>query len=367
MIVPLFIALALAVHGAQTLPADTRAKLDAAIAKAMSENAIPGCVVGLWSAGKFSYVVAKGVADTATGAPMLSDMYFRIGSNTKPFTGTALCILADRGKINVDDPISKYLSFVPNGDQITLRMMGNMTSGLASYTESDKFVHDALVIGRQRNWTARELVNYSFLMAPTNPPSRGWHYSNTNTVLLGMVIEKITGKPLAQVYEDMIFRPLGLKHTIWPKDGQMPTPYCHGYTEQTEDNSRADATNWTPTWGQGAGILISDLNDMRVWCKALATGQLLSKSMWQQRTDWVYPKPGNRSDGYGICIGKHGNWIGHTGSLPGYNTGCWYLSTRGIAMVVLVNSDIRTNNKGPASALMHVISEVLTPTEPFNE
>jgi D-alanyl-D-alanine carboxypeptidase len=117
-------------------PVDERAAaLDKAIPLAMQRASIPGAIVGIWPDGSESYVRAFGLRDTATGEKMAPDLYMRIGSNSKTFTVTALLMLADQGKLGLDDPISRYVGGVPGGDQITLRQLAEMRSGLYNYAD----------------------------------------------------------------------------------------------------------------------------------------------------------------------------------------------------------------------------------------
>src|SRR5262249_50726684 len=109
---------------------DRDAALDKAIPSAMQRASVPGAIVGIWQDGRAPYVKAFGVSDTATGQPMTTDMYMYVGSNSKAFTATAILMLAEQGKLGLDDPIDRYVKGVPNGDQITLRQLAQMRSGL---------------------------------------------------------------------------------------------------------------------------------------------------------------------------------------------------------------------------------------------
>ena len=139
-------------------PPAKRAAIDAALAKAFAASKAPGVVVGIWIPGEGSYVATRGVSDIKTRQPMRVDDHFRIGSITKTFTATLLLILADEKKLGLDDPVSKYVAWVPNGDKITLRMLADMTSGLHSYTEDDAWVKITFS-NFKRVWTPRELVD----------------------------------------------------------------------------------------------------------------------------------------------------------------------------------------------------------------
>src|SRR5215204_580120 len=132
------------------------AALDKAIPAAMQRASIPGTVVGIWQDGSEPYVRAFGVRDTATGQPMATDLYMRIGSNSKAFALTAILMLADQGKLGLDDPIDRYVEGVPNGSQITLRQLAQMRSGLYDYADD---TNPQMPQQPFRQWTPRELLD----------------------------------------------------------------------------------------------------------------------------------------------------------------------------------------------------------------
>jgi D-alanyl-D-alanine carboxypeptidase len=341
-------------------PAATVSKLDAAIAQWFSTYKAPGVVVAITIPGRGSYIVARGKANPATGQAMSLADHVRIGSVTKTFTVTVLLQLADQKRLGLDDPVSKYEPFVPNGKNITLRMLANMTSGLFSYTFDKQFVHD-LLSNPNRPWTPRQLVDISIKHKPAFSPGKGWQYCNTNTVLLGMIIEKVTKRDIGGIFKTMSFEPLGLTNTVWPTGGSLPSPYAHGITTQTLDDSVADATHWNPSWGFTAGELVSTMQDLRTWVKAYTTGAQLSAAMQKQRLTWVTLPPNTPQHKYGLGIGYDHGWLGHTGELPGYNTAAFYLPQQDATIVIEVNSDIGANGKDPAPALFRDLTAIVTP------
>lgn len=345
--------------GAKDFPADVQSQLDQAIQRTRALNVIPGLIVKIRSP-KGNWNKTYGFRDTEKLLPMRANDSLRIGSNTKTFTGTAVLILQDQGKLKITDPISKYLSDIPNGDNITIEMLGNMSSGLASYTFSESF-QNAMFTQTQKVWTPNELLRSAFDQKPSFEPGKGWQYCNTNTVILGELIVKVTGKPVPQVFKELIFDPLGLQHTLWPTNGDMPEPFARGYTLQGVNDSLKDATNWNPSWGYTAGQLVSNMEDLLTWAKALGTGKLLSRASWDQRQNYAKVPPNTATDHYGFAMGFSQGWAGHTGTLPGYNTSCFYFAKEDISVVVGVNTDIGTGPALPAPAIIHAIAGVLTP------
>ncbi|MGW6660105.1 serine hydrolase domain-containing protein [Rhodococcus sp. NPDC055024] len=333
-------------------------QLDAIIDAAVNSTGIPGAMVGIWGPDG-NYVKVAGVSDTATKAPMETDFYHRIGSVTKTFTVTALLQLVDEGKIGLDDPISEYVDGVTEGDAISLRQLAGMRSGLVDYTTSEQFVMEYLSDPR-RAFTPEELVGYIKDLPLQLRPGTTVDYSNTNTVLLGMVIEKVSGSRLSEVIDTKISTPLGMEHTSFPTTNAFPTPHAQGYTNQTLDESVTAATDWNPSWGGAAGAMISSLDDMRIWVPALAKGDLLTDDTQKQRLQTVNLSEGDDSSGYGLGLFNSGGWIGHNGSLPGYKTVSVYLPEKDTTLVVFINTDI-DGETDLTSALMVPITKLISP------
>ena len=334
-------------------------RLDEAIEKTMSMAAIPGAIVGVWGPDG-NYVKAFGVADKTTGAPMETDFYHRIGSVTKTFTVTGVLQLVDEDKVALDDPISKYVEGVPLGDQITLRQLARMQSGLANYSANEDF-QKALLSDPQAAFTPQQLLGYAFAQPATFPPGQGFEYSNTNTTLLGLVIEKVSGLPLPEYVTQKIVQPLKMAGTSFPTTNAFPEPHAQGYTEQTLDDKEAVATNWNPSWGWAAGAMISTLDDLHIWAPALATGTLLQPATQAQRLETVNA-PGLASDvGYGLGIFDVAGWIGHNGSLPGYQTVCVYLPEQETTLAIMINTDVPYQGSEPSTALAGAVTEIISP------
>ena len=348
-------------------PDATRAKLDTALNQTRSAVHFPGAIVSLYIPGTGLWETAVGIEDKQTQKPIVAGMHTRIGSITKTFTVTAILQLADNKKLTLDDPVSKYLDFVPNGDQITLRQLANMTSGLYRHSFDSQWI-DTIQRDPSQTFTARQLVDIGFAHAPTfTPPGSNIQYCNSNTVLLGMVVEKVSGMKVEDFIATRICRPLGLNDTSWPSTAEMPTPFAHGYTQQTPSGNEADATRFNPSWGNAAGQMISNLDNMKRWAKALGEGTLLSAAMQKERLTWApYGPPTFR---YGLGIGYYNGWIGHTGTLPGYNTGAYYLPSKKAVLVIQVNTDtplvitpgdppVTTE---PVNAIFREVAKIVTP------
>ncbi|MEU8775073.1 serine hydrolase domain-containing protein [Streptomyces sp. NPDC048606] len=339
-------------------------RLDDAIEAAMRRAAIPGVGVGLWVDGDDSYVRSFGTADKATGVPIKTDTHTRIGSVTKTFAVTAVLRLVDEGKVRLDAPISTYLDGVPGGERITVRQLAEMRSGLYNYTEDPRWLA-AYKADPQRSWTPRELLAIAFRHPADFPPGARWEYSNTNTVLLGLLVEKVGGQPLHTYLEQHVLRPAGLDSTSLPTGAEIPDPHVHGYTNFTPDGATVDASAWNPSWAWAAGAMISTMDDLRDWVPILVGGRLpdggrlLEPGTQAQRLRAL--PTGYPDVGYGLGIADIDGWIGHNGELPGYETVAVRLPQERATLVIVVNSDVDGQFGNLSSLIANAVTRIVTP------
>jgi D-alanyl-D-alanine carboxypeptidase len=345
------------------LDGETVRRLDVAINQAMRTASIPGAIVGVW-APQGQYVRAAGIADKATGAPMHTNFYSRIGSVTKTFTVTAVLQLVDEGKLGLDDPIAKYIDGVPSGDQITLRQLADMRSGLCSYSATDTF-RQALFADPHRIFSPRELLGYAFARSAIFPPGQGFDYSNTNAILLGLVVEKVSGQSLPRYIRGHILDALGMSHTSFPTTASFPQPHAQGYTRHTANAAETAATDWNPSWAWSAGAMISTLDDLRVWARAVVSGTLLSPALQQQRLPTADQTSAPMQFGYGLGLLNIAGWIGHNGTVPGYQTIAVYLPEKQLTLVILTNTDVSYQGADPSTMLATAITEIVSPQHVF--
>lgn len=336
-----------------------QAQLRSTVESTMAELLVPGAVVLVRTPDSI-WVDAFGTRQLGVDDPVSVNDHFRIGSNTKTMTGTVMLQLVDEGLISLDDPVSKYRPDVPNGDDITIEQLLDMRSGLFNYSELESF-NDILDNDPARVWDPEELVALGLAEPVYFAPGEGFHYSNTNTVLAGLIIEQLTGNELRDEFQQRIFVPLGLDQTSFPaiEDASLPTPYPHGYlygtnvqTEQdpalpAEEQAAAsagtllptDVTNTNPSWGWAAGAGISTAVDLANYVEALIDGGLLSPETQQMRLDSIQPSdPSNpTSAGYGIALAQFGPMLGHDGSLPGYQSFMGHDPNSDTTLIVLTN------------------------------
>jgi D-alanyl-D-alanine carboxypeptidase len=342
----------------------TARRLIAAVQQRMRKVSMPGAIVAVQRGNRPPWIIARGVANLLTRAPMRTDEHVRIGSVTKTFVTTRLLQLAQQHRLSLDDPVSRYVAGVPNGDAITLRELGNMTAGLGDYLNSPQFPFGPFFAGA--TFTPAQLVDYGLAMPPLFAPGTGWSYSNTSTTLLGVVIEKVTGQPLAVALQQGVFGPLGLRGTSLPSAARPPRPFPRGYAVQTITRQLGDTTFYSPTALWAAGGMVSTVRDLLLAAPMFGTGRpLLSAATQRERTQWVRFPPNSRFQRYGIGLLDFSGWIGHNGGLPGFGTIAWYFPRQRLSLVVSVNSDIGPQRTGysyqPAADLGHSLTRILTP------
>ncbi|EJR57446.1 hypothetical protein IIO_04973 [Bacillus cereus VD115] len=286
----------------------------------------PGILAKTSDGGKiWSY--AAGIADLSTKKPMKTDFRFRIGSVTKTFTATVILQLAGENRLNLDDSIEKWLPDVIQGNgyddkQITIRQLLNHTSGIANYTTSKDFN----IMDTKKSYTAEELVKVGISMPPDFAPGKSWSYSNTGYVLLGIIIEKVTGNSYAEEIENRIIEPLELSNTFLPGNSSVipGTKHARGYIQLDRASEPKDVTYYNPSMGSSAGDMISTADDLNKFFTYLLGGKLLKEQQLKQMLTTVPTGIDELGDsGLGIFKMKLSNGVsiwGHGGSIPGFLT-----------------------------------------------
>ena len=342
------------------------------------ELLIPGAVV-LLRTPQGEFTVSYGTTLLGATSPPGVDTHFRIASNTKTMTAAVIVLLAQEGKLSLDDPVSKYVSGVPDGDKITIAELLNMRSGLYTYDDDPEF-WSVLERDPTKIWTPAEVLAIAFTHPPYFPPGTDFHYSNTNYALLGLIAEKIEGKPLAQIMHDRLFGPLGLKDTMLPATGSntIPDPYSHGYLyggcsfrnltdkpypPDIQAAVRAgtlkpdDCTGQNSSYASAAGGAISTANDLAIWIKALVGGKVLNADYQRHWLDSLQPedpsKPEGQKYGYGISQISWGpNTIYfHGGEMPGFNSKISYDPTNKLTLIIWTNLTVSLDGQQTANTL----------------
>lgn len=326
----LWFTLILSFYGCQddgiTNPTDNQkieSEIDRLCDSILTNTELPGMIVGVWDKTRnFTYVKGHGYANITSKIPMNPEMYFRIGSNTKSFVITVILQLADEKKISLYDKLSKYFPDFPRADEVTLRMLADMTSGIYNYTDTPEF-ENILENQPLHKWTSKEMMDLAAKHDYYFNPGTDAHYSNTNTAILGAIAENVTGKTLGELLKTRLLDKYNLTKTVFATDNKMPDgPIVSGYANYTDSLKYTDdiTTYYDVSWAWAAGAMISNVYDVRTWVEKLIDGGMISDSLQQQR--FIGKTLGNGTVTYGLGIYTYvGNdmW-GHNGGLPGYTS-----------------------------------------------
>ncbi|MCQ9181596.1 beta-lactamase family protein [Streptomyces sp. IBSBF 2953] len=224
-------------------------------------------------------LVTGAVGESMTDVPATPAMHFRTGSVGIAFMGTVLLQLVEERKVDLDAPVSRWLPDLPHGDEITLRMLGDSTSGLHDYVTDPVFLKK-LYADPWQHWTPKELVGISLAHPLWYKPGTNWSYSHANFVLLGQVLEKISGTPLARLLRQRVLRPLDLRNTRSNDTAEIPQPVLHAYDE--ERGTYEESTYFNPSWTTAPGAVITqDICDLARSGQGIGSGELLSKSSFR--------------------------------------------------------------------------------------
>lgn len=345
--------------------------LRAAVADVVDELHVPGALV-LVDTPEGRVVESFGNRAVGLAAPLTADDHYRIGSVTKTMTATVVLQLVEEGLVSLDDPVSAHLDGVPGGEQVSVRQLLNMTSGLPEFTDTDQ-MSDVIAADPGRTWSPQDALAIAFDPAATRPPGteepvRGaYHYDNTNYVLLGLLIEELTGQTASEAMHERIFEPLGMEHSFLPEpaDAALPEPHPQGYVFGLGDDPdvAVDATDWNPSWAWTAGGVVSTLEDMAVYAAALADGRLLGPEMQAVRLNEDFVPVGTDSDvAYGLGIVRADGFYGHSGGIFGFNNWTLHDPERDITVIVLATALSTPYDPMPARTLLEAVTTQLWDT-----
>ncbi|KUO10066.1 serine hydrolase domain-containing protein [Streptomyces sp. DSM 15324] len=251
------------------------------VRKARKDLDLKAALVKVTVGGRNLYTGAVG--ESMTGVPATPAMHFRTGSVAIAFMGTVLLQLVQEHKVGLDDPVSRWLPDLPHGDRITLRMLGDSTSGIHDYVPDPVFLK-RLYADPWRHWTSKEVVGISLSHPLWYRPGTNWSYSHANFQLLGRALEKITGTPLDRLLRKRVYRPLGLRNTAAAETAVIPEPVLHAYDD--ERGTYEESTYFNPSWTTAPGAVITqDVCDLARSGKGVGAGELLSRSSFRTQLD----------------------------------------------------------------------------------
>ena len=365
--------------GSSGLKRIDQSALQAMLDKTAKEFLIPGAII-LLRTPQGEFTVTYGTTLLGATTPPRADTYFRAASNTKTMTAAIIMQLAQENKLSLDDPVSKYVPGVPNGDNITITELLNMRSGLYNYSDAPA-IWENMDRHPAKVWSPAQLLAIAFAHPPNFPPGRAYEYNNTNYALLGLIIEKVGGKPLAQAMQERLFEPLHLQHTQLPPSAvnALPDPYSHGYLYGSASVAMVGAPSYSPqfqaaaragtlrpkdytdlnySFAAAAGGVFSTANNLATWIQALVAGRVLNATYQRRWLDSPQPEDHSKPDGqqYGYGIAKL-HWgpntmYFHGGETAGFNSFIGYDRGNQMTLVVWTNLTVSLDEVPTANALM---------------
>lgn len=338
---------------------ETQRSVQQILDKAAYTYRIPGSIIAIRDDQGNTWSTTNGYADLTTRAPITTNMHFRIGSNTKTFVGTLILQLADAGKVNLDASVNTYLAAemsaymaAYDGNRITVRHLLNHTSGMFNFT-ADGAWGNAFISEPYKQYFPQELLILANNHATaTNAPQFGnFSYSNTNYILLGLIIKKVSGMTYEEAVANGITIPQGLASTVVPRlgDTSVPAPLARGYWEDGETGTLHDVTIRDSSTVWASGNMISTIADLAKWGELLGKGALLSTGMQTQRMQLV-PMSDHLSYGLGIVKDVPANLVGHQGGMIGYTSQVYYVPDKGYTLAFFYNRTLA----------LHDYSDVMT-------
>lgn len=310
-------------------------QLDTIIAEQMRRDHLPSVVVGIWVPGQGRYVRAMGQADLATGRRREPTELFRIASITKTFVATAILQLVDAGRISKQDKLARWYPTFPRAHEITVDDLLRMRSGMPDSADTAflaEYFADRLTTLTPEDLIARAARR----RGEFQPPGRTTVYNNLNYIMLGDILEKVTGRRIDRVLRSQIFEPLGLRNSAYPV-GPYLYGDLHGYSLDKRRGRLVDVTLLNPAPAGGAGAIVSNLTDLHLYARALCTGTLLKPATQRARLQGRHIDQEPAFVRYAEGLVQLGPFCGHNGTIFGFSSEMWYLPANQAIVVINVN------------------------------
>jgi CubicO group peptidase (beta-lactamase class C family) len=329
-----------------TTPDDVAAILEQAMETYHLKAAIARVVVD----GRELATVARG--ESMNGVPATPEMHFRNGAVAITYIATALLVLVDRGVVSLQDTLSTWLPDLPDSDKVTLKMLANLTAGYTDYVNTPGFV-ELNYLNPFRSWTPEQLIEVSLKAGRSFAPGENWAYSHTDYVILGLALEKISGKPLADLLRELVLDPLGLVNTVSWSTPYIPSPVLHAYSSERKATLQIpdtvpfyeESTYWDPSWTIARGaIQTTNIYDLTASAAGIGEGVLLSPASYAAQMSRELVGFGHTQDGcatcrglteratYGLGIWLVGDWQLQNPLFAGFGSTMAYLPTRKLAI-----------------------------------
>src|SRR5687767_6212761 len=299
-------------------------------------------------------VVTEALGESMTGVPATTEMHFRNGAVAISYMSTLLLRLVDQQVVGLDDPIATWLPDLPDADQVTLRMLANMTAGYPDFVQNPKLSQE-IYADPFRQWTPEEQIAIGLSTPRLFAPGTNWDYSHTDYVILGQALEKITGQPLDVALQEQVLGPIGLRNTVAWSTPEITEPVLHAFTSERRPalgipagtRFYEESTYWNPSWTLARGaIQTTDIVDMTASAVAIGEGTLLSPESHQAQIapdllGFGSPLKGcpnchtlDETYTYGLGIVLTGDWIAQNPLFAGYGAVMGYLPAQKIAVAV---------------------------------
>lgn len=338
-----------------------RSRIDRIARGILVQTGVPSASIAVVQHGKLVYTQAYGLARLDPPLPATPEMRYSIGSISKQFTAAAILMLQQEGKLSLDDPVGKYIPGLTEGDKVTIREILSHTSGYQDYWPEDYVMTSML-----RPTTARQILD-TWAKKPLDfPPGTQWQYSNTNYVIAGLIVERVTGHPLMDFLRQRIFRPLGMT-SVWNSDqAHLTQADPTAYYRHALGPLRV-APQEGPGWMFAAGELAMTAHDLALWDQSLIARSLLAPESYRQMFTEVKLANGQGTQ-YGLGVevrDRDGHLsIEHSGEVSGFVSDNEVWPDDGAAVVVLTNQDAVDAASTIAQLAMPVAADLpLTPPE----
>jgi D-alanyl-D-alanine carboxypeptidase len=331
-------------------------KLKRNIMVLLTELNVPGAIISIRSRTYGNMDILYGYSNIRKKTPMDTRLIYPIASVTKTFTGTMFLQAYDENLVNLNESIDTCFVGIPNGENITIREVGNMTSGLFNYTESPKFI-EVVKHNPYRTWSTMELVALGLTNPPYFPPGTDFHYSNTNTLILGASLERIYEQKYSKLLEERMIIPLGLKNTTFQPI--VPDGGVTGYVIKGGNYVPTTGYNYSYSWAEGE--IMSNVEDMHKYArKSIGQHQTISKKAYKEQTKWIISEVVEGiTRKYGFQMEKIDNYIGHNGSIPGFSNFVLTNNASMTTIVVMCNLQFTESGINPANQITYLIVKTL--------
>jgi CubicO group peptidase (beta-lactamase class C family) len=336
------------------------AAVDKTVQEAMKARHLRAAVVRVTVDGK--EVITKAYGESMTGVPATVDMHFRNGAVAISYVSTLLLVLVDEKKVSLDDKASKWVPEIPHSDEVTLGQLAQMTTGYTDYVIGNAEVDAMLYTDPFRQWTPEELLQTVTAKPLLYPPGTNWNYAHTNYLILGLALEKATGKRMSDLMQEKVLGPLGLTNTTDPGPGAptIPEPALHAFTSERRSQLGIPAgtrfyeesTYWNPSWTITRGaIQTTNIFDVSATAVAVGTGKLLSPESYRAMISTglrgkttALPGCGTcfpQSEGYsyGLGIVTTGDWVMQDPLFSGEAGAFAYLPSKKVAIALALTFD----------------------------